>query len=428
MKIPLKQRILSFFSVQRIKVEKISNYPHGANRIQRRKKVTTKHTFGGVFFVGSLSLAYGAFSLFFGPVPNNPIALHSNDTSSMELNVVEGLPLPNPVLHVKIPDAVKAIYMSSCVAATSDFRDRVINIANTTEINSIVIDIKDNTGMISYPSKKSELLQVQNSGSCRINDIRGLIAMLHESNIYVIGRIAVFQDPYFVKIHPELAVRKASNMTIWKDRNGAEWLDAGSHIVWDYAMLIARDAYSEGFDEINFDYIRYPSDGDLQDISFPVSGTSTKAEVIKGFYSYVNNEMKTSGITTSADVFGMTTTSSDDLNIGQLLESAVLNFDYVAPMVYPSHYPKGFNDWSNPNAHPYDLIKFVMTKGVEKTLMASTTPLKLRPWLQDFTMGSPKYGKKEVEQQIQATYDSGLTSWMLWDPSNKYAGGALLRE
>ncbi len=346
----------------------------------------------------------------------------------MELNVVEGLPLPNPVLHVKIPDAVKAIYMSSCVAATSDFRDRVINIANTTEINSIVIDIKDNTGMISYPSKKSELLQVQNSGSCRINDIRGLIAMLHESNIYVIGRIAVFQDPYFVKIHPELAVRKASNMTIWKDRNGAEWLDAGSHIVWDYAMLIARDAYSEGFDEINFDYIRYPSDGDLQDISFPVSGTSTKAEVIKGFYSYVNNEMKTSGITTSADVFGMTTTSSDDLNIGQLLESAVLNFDYVAPMVYPSHYPKGFNDWSNPNAHPYDLIKFVMTKGVEKTLMASTTPLKLRPWLQDFTMGSPKYGKKEVEQQIQATYDSGLTSWMLWDPSNKYAGGALLRE
>jgi hypothetical protein len=124
----------------------------------------------------------------------------------------------------------------------------------------------------------------------------------------------------------------------------------------------------------------------------------------------------------------MTTTATDDLNIGQVLENALPYFDYIAPMVYPSHYPDGFHGWTNPNAHPYDLIQYVMKSGVDRAIVASTTPLKLRPWLQDFSMGTPSYGKKEVEDQIQAVYDVGLTSWMLWDPSNKYAGGALLKE
>jgi len=420
-----KGNLSSLFS---FKEEETSSAFSTGHKPHRKRRITRKHAYGGLFFAGSLSLVYTAVGMFVGPNPSTMTAGSTSPSVKSALTTVPKVSLPPPVLHVKIPDAVKAIYMSSCVAATPTIRDRVIHIANTTEVNSIVVDIKDSSGILSYKAADPALAQVADASACRNKDIGGLIEMLHKNNIYVIGRIAVFQDPYFVEKHPELAVKRASDGTVWRDRKGIPWIDAGSREMWDYVILIARNAYSQGFDEINFDYVRFPADGDMSDISFPVSGTMSKPEVIRGFFAYLNSAMKNSGITTSADLFGMTTTSNDDLNIGQVLENALPYFDYLAPMVYPSHYPDGFNGWANPNAHPYELIKFVMSIGAEKAIKASTTPLKLRPWLQDFTMGSPSYGKKEVEDQIQATYDSGLTSWMLWDPSNRYAGGALLRE
>jgi len=407
----------------RRQAEELSEHLHG-RRTFRKKRFTQKHAFGGAIFAGSLSLAYAAASMFAGPILHTDIA--TTTPQILTTPVIETV-LP-PAIHLKIPDAVKAAYMSACVAATPSIRDRVIHIADTTEINSIVLDIKDFSGQISYEPSNEALRQDPDERSCRIRDMRGLIELLHNDNIYVIGRIAVFQDPLFVKLHPDQAVKRASDGGVWTDRKGISWVDTGSSEMWDYVVSIARDAYSQGVDEINFDYVRFPSDGDISNMSFPVSGTTTKPEVVKSFFSYLSGEMKASGITTSADLFGMTTTATDDMNIGQTLEIALPYFDYIAPMVYPSHYPDGFNGWANPNAHPYELIKFVMSAGAEKALKASTTPLKLRPWLQDFSLGSPSYGKKEVEDQIQATYDVGLTSWMLWDPSNKYAGGALLPE
>lgn len=396
------------------------------------KRITARyvkktHLVGGAFAMGSLSFFYAGAMAIFTPLdyeapPPEAIAVIKNASE----NIPIGEPSP-PVLHVKTPDAVKAIYMSSWVAGTPSVRERVIGIVNHTEANSLMIDIKDYSGRISYEVSDPELQKI-GSVEKRIRDIRELLARLHQDNIYVIGRIAVFQDPYFVSLHPELAVRRASDGGIWKDRKGITWLDASSKEVWNYVAAIAKDAHEVGFDEINFDYIRFPSDGEISDMTFPISGTRSKPEVIKEFFSYLDSHMKTAGITTSADIFGMTTTATDDLNIGQVLENALPYFDYIAPMVYPSHYPDGFNGWANPNAHPYELIQHVMKSGVDRAIAASTTPLKLRPWLQDFSMGAPSYGKKEVEDQIQATYDVGLTSWMLWDPGNKYAGGALLKE
>jgi hypothetical protein len=396
------------------------------------KRITARyvkktHLVGGAFAMGSLSFFYAGAMAIFTPLdyeapPPEAIAVITN--TSENIPVVESLP---PILHVKTPDAVKAIYMSSWVAGTPSVRERVIGIVNHTEANSLMIDIKDYSGRISYEVSDLELQKI-GSVEKRIRDIRELLARLHQDNIYVIGRIAVFQDPYFVKLHPELAVKSKKNGGAWEDRKGITWLDAGSKEVWDYVIAIAKDAHEVGFDEINFDYIRFPSDGDIGDMSFPVSGMRSKPEVIREFFSYLDSSMKTIGITTSADIFGMTTTATDDLNIGQVLENTLPYFDYIAPMVYPSHYPDGFHGWANPNAHPYELIQYVMKSGVDRAIAASTTPLKLRPWLQDFTMGTPSYGKKEVEAQIQATYDVGLTSWMLWDPGNKYNGGALLKE
>ncbi|MFA5830457.1 MAG: putative glycoside hydrolase [Candidatus Paceibacterota bacterium] len=390
-----------------------------------------KHVVRGIFFIASLAFFYAGVTAvilaFNRSVSIKTILLSSNATSSAVFEILPEVPVFPPVAHVQTPVAVKAAYMSSCIASTPSERDRVINIINTTEINSIVIDVKDATGRMSYKADDSSLLSDGKTG-CRISDMRRLISLLHRDNVYVIGRVAVFQDPYRAERNPELAVKSKTTGGLWEDRKGMTWVDPNSKEVWEYTVAIAKDAYSQGFDEINFDYIRFPSDGNIQDMVFPLSGTSSKPIIIKSFFEYLNSQMKTAGIPTSADVFGMTTTVTGDLNIGQVLESALLNFDYVSPMVYPSHYPKGFDGWANPNAHPYDLVLSVMKAGSDRAITAGATPLKLRPWLQDFSLGSPAYGKREVEDQIRATYDAGLTSWMLWDPSNKYAGGALLRE
>jgi len=289
-----------------------------------------------------------------------------------------------------------------------------------------MIDIKDYSGRISYEVTDPGL-RATGAVEKRIRDIRGLLSELHSQNIYVIGRIAVFQDQYFASSTPEDAVKSKSTGKLWQDYKGMRWIDPSSKKMWNFVVATAKDAYSQGFDEINFDYIRYPSDGKISDMSFPLSGDRPKTEIIKEFFQYLNGQMKTAGITTSADIFGLTTTSKNDLNIGQVLEVALANFDYVSPMVYPSHYPDGFQGYSNPAEHPYEVIQYAMKSGVTRAIAASTTPLKLRPWLQDFDMGAT-YDKKEVEAQIQATYDVGLTSWMLWDTSCKYKGGALLPE
>ncbi|OHA85220.1 MAG: hypothetical protein A2591_03950 [Candidatus Yonathbacteria bacterium RIFOXYD1_FULL_52_36] len=357
-------------------------------------------------------------------------------------------PVPQ-VPHVATPDAVKAIYMSSWVAGTPTFRSKLVKIADETEVNALVIDIKDYTGKIAFPVK-DPLLVASGAAENRVPDMEEFLKTLHEKNIYVIGRIAVFQDPYYVGKHPELAIKRLSDGGVWKDHKGLPFIDVGSREYWDYIVALAKESHDMGFDEINFDYIRFPSDGNMRDIKIASEAGTTKPEILESFFKYLHEQLAPEGIVTSADLFGMTTTNTDDLNIGQQLERALPYFDFIAPMVYPSHYPPKFNGWADPNDHPYELIKFVMEAAVRRTI-ATTTPVptigaervastspqlytkpafsaqKMRPWLQDFDYGGT-YGPAEVRGQIQATYDAGLTSWMLWDPSNKYTPEALRVE
>lgn len=350
------------------------------------------------------------------------------------------------ITHIKTPSPLKALYITACVAGTPSWRTRLMDLVAKTELNAVVIDVKDFSGTISYYSTDSKLPQLTGTG-CRVKDMRKFIEQLHERNIYTIGRITVFQDPFYTKAHPELAVKRASDGGVWRDHKGLSFIDVSAKPYWEYIAELARDSYAIGFDEINFDYVRFPSDGNMKDISFPWTGKTTKAVALEQFFAFIEQAVKPSGATISVDLFGMTTTNYDDLNIGQVLEPALAHFDYVAPMVYPSHYPPNFNGWKNPNNYPYQLIKFVMTRGAERATATSTpvftlgstrigtsTPArytkpafdknKLRPWLQDFNYGG-HYGPTEVRAQIKATYDSGLTSWMLWDPGNKYTPTAL---
>jgi len=360
--------------------------------------------------------------------------------------------------HVQTPSVVRALYMTSWIASAASLRPRVIDLIDVTEANAIVIDIKDDTGNLSYIPSDPFLREIGNYEN-RISDIQELIATLHEKNIYVIGRVAVFQDPALAKDWPDHAVQTSSG-TVWEDRKGISWMDAGSQKVWDYAIAIARDAYAQGFDEINFDYVRYPTDGNLEDMQFPLTKEGSKAKMMKNFFAYIDSNLRTDSknrMKISADVFGMVTTAKDDLGIGQVLEDITQHVDFVAPMIYPSHYPTGFNGLGNPNEHVYEVIYAAMMGAKEKLEAKKNLEIekitkkinsetgevsyisendkkvktkidsikekfaynKMRPWLQDFDYGG-EYGVREVRDQMRAVYDTGLESWMMWDPSNKY--------
>jgi hypothetical protein len=343
--------------------------------------------------------------------------------------------------------------MTQCVASMPSFRDKLAKLIGETELNSVVIDIKDYSGTVSFKTGNSEIDSLnKNASGCKVSDMKDLVASLHQKNIYVIGRVTVFQDPLYVKAHPELAVKKKSDGGIWKDRKGISFIDPGAKPFWDYIVSIATASHTLGFDEINFDYIRFPSDGDMSDIYFSQTGAIPKKEMLRQFFEYLDSKFAGTGMVTSADLFGMTTTNTDDLGIGQILEYALLNFDYVDPMVYPSHYPPKFNGWPDPNKVPYEIVKFSLDAAVardkflyaeisgstsspqatstpsiapDQYLMKRINPLQIRPWLQDNDYPVP-YTASMVRAQIQATYDSGLTSWMLWDPANTYTQSALL--
>jgi len=347
----------------------------------------------------------------------------TNSTSTEEIKVEEPLPPLPPPVHIKTPEAVKGIYMTSWVASTNDWKEKLITFMDKSEVNAVVVDIKDYTGKISFEVTDEELKKV-GSDSSRISDIRGFVNNLHEKNIYVIARIAVFQDPFYVKYKPEVAVKR-TNGEIWRDRKGLPWVDPCDQGFWDYIIKISKETEAVGFDELNFDYIRFASDGKMDDIDYThCEPKISKADLMERFYVYLQAGLKDVGVPLSVDLFGMVSTNKDDLGIGQVLEKAAPYFDYICPMVYPSHYPPNYNGYKNPNLYPYEVIKLAMDTASDRLEAASTTPLKLRPWLQDFKLGKVIYDATMIKKEKQAVYDAGLTSWLMWDPANKYTRGA----
>ena len=359
--------------------------------------------------------------------------------------------------HVKTPDAVKAIYMSQCVVGTPSFRDELVALTDETEINSIIIDVKDFTGKVAFQTDNPAVAPSISDG-CGARDMKDFIKRLHDKGIYVIARITVFQDPFYTSAHPELAVKKESDGTVWKDHKGLAFIDVGAKPFWEYIVEVSKETYDIGFDELNFDYVRYPSDGNMKDITFMLEAGELKADKLEQFFSYLYDHLSEPWEGNedvpklSADLFGYTTTNTDDLGIGQVIERALPYFDYVMPMVYPSHYNAGFLGIAKPATEPYKVIKYSMDSAVRRakllgsaeTSTATTTemialreqakkghgninPLQLRPWLQDFNLGAT-YTADMVKAQMQATYDAGLTSWALWDAGNTYTRAALNPE
>ncbi|MDP2705052.1 MAG: putative glycoside hydrolase [Patescibacteria group bacterium] len=385
-----------------------------------------RHFPKGIIIGGFLGIIF-FFLFYFGATTLFSLSYTAHVPQGVEAPVTK----PKEIIatHIILPRPLKAVYMTACVAGTPSFRKNIVHLIDTTELNAVIIDIKDYSGGISFETNDARFSDAEGE-NCFAQDMREFIASLHEKEIYVIGRISVFQDPVMTKLRPDLSVQK-NDRTVWKDYKGLSFIDVSAREYWDYIVALGILSYKAGFDELNFDYIRFPSDGNMSDIYYPWSEQMIvsdpefgKAHALEAFFSYLKEKLSGTGAILSADLFGMTATNYDDLNIGQVLEYTLPFFDFVAPMVYPSHYPKTFLGFSNPSEKPYEVVRYSLDSAVKR---ASTTPEKIRPWLQDFDLGAV-YTKEMVRAQIQATYDAGLDSWMLWDAANTYTPGSALPD
>ncbi|MDR1196334.1 MAG: putative glycoside hydrolase [Endomicrobium sp.] len=313
---------------------------------------------------------------------------------------------------------VRGIHLSAWISGPGKHRTAVIDLFDNTELNTAVIDIKEMEGQVYIDGVKT----ANDNGAYfkAIPNAAQYIAQLKEKNIYTIARVVVFRDNLMPRKKPSMGVKKPDG-TLWTDKKGITWLDPYNKDAWEYTFEICERAIELGFEEIQFDYIRFPSDGNTKNCRYSNKNHSseTASKAVVEFLKEANKRLKEKGAKISIDVFGLTTTAKDDMGIGQKIVEMTEWVDYVSPMVYPSHYGKGEYGVAEPNKQPY----IIVYKGIEGALKRLPKE-KLRPWLQDFSMGH-NYGKNEVRTQIQASYDNEVGSWLLWNPKCVYTREAL---
>ncbi len=309
---------------------------------------------------------------------------------------------------------VRGLYVTSWIAGTRRFQEIADGVTRS-DLNALVIDIKDCSGRVGYNSAVPLVSEIK-AYERRIPDLEAVLRVCRERKIHSIARIAVFQDPVLASAKPELAV-KTPGGTIWKDRKGQSWVDPAAREVWKYNVDLAKEAAARGFGEVQFDYIRFPTDGKLEGLLYPSYKSDVpKREVIKEFFQYVDKELKPVDVLVSADIFGLTTIAEDDLNIGQKIEDLAPYVDYLCPMVYPSHFPPGFLGFKNPAEQPYRVVYESCMWGLDRI---KGQRAKLRPWIQDFNLGAT-YDRHMILEQIQALRDAGVFGFCAWNAGNIY--------
>lgn len=320
------------------------------------------------------------------------------------------------------PFQVKAIYVSAHIAALDDEWAKRVAIVESTEINAIVLDLKDSTGHVYYDSKVP-LASAIGAIDPKL-DVEARLKEMKDKGIYTIARIVVFEDPILAVQRPDWAIHDLSTGGLWTTWEGLAWVNAHERDVWKYNIDLAVEAANLGFDEIQLDYLRFPSDGLLENTDYGDEyANETRLEAITGFVSEVQKALAPTGAYLAIDIFGLTMWDDDDGGIGQNVIALEPYVDVICPMIYPSHFNPGDLGLDIPNNHPYEVILWSLRSGAAKIPHAA---YKLRPWLQDFSYGvGIEYGDAEVLAQIQAAEEFGATGWMLWAPDNEYSVGAL---
>lgn len=352
-------------------------------------------------------------------VTNDPVdPVNNEEEMSNDAETVEEI-------DTRIPVRAKGIYVTS--RAIMDKREELIEIADTTEINAMVIDVKDDNGRITFKMDNT-LAQEIGATTNTIYDIDELIKLLKERDIYPIARIVAFKDPYLAEQKQELAIKKKDG-TLYRDNNGECWINPYEKVVWDYLIEVCVKAAEVGFMEIQFDYIRFSTGKGMSEVDFgALAEEKTKEDIIIEFTKYAYEKLKPLGVFVSADVYGTIISSSIDAGlVGQNYVEMAKYLDYICPMIYPSHFAEGNYGVDYPDMEPFKIIRKVLTASKTKLdqIPEGEHRAIVRPWLQDFTATWIKhhqvYGGKQVREQIGAVYAAGYSEWLLWNAASNYS-------
>lgn len=328
------------------------------------------------------------------------------------------------------PVKVKGIYVP---ANKMSKLDELIELADTTEINSFVIDIKNDYGYLTFGTDNAYIQEIGSvSKTPNISDIEQVMDKVYTANIYPIARIVTFKDNIVGNTHPERMIKDKEG-NVYKTKDGDMWLNPYDKRNWEYILEICKEAIALGFKEIQFDYVRFHESMNSERVDLPED--VSKTEIITEFMAYMYEELKPYGVFVSADVFGAIITSKIDAEIvGQDYKELVKHLDYISPMVYPSHYGPGSFGIKYPDLQPYDIILKSMQASTQsiKELERNERKAEVRPWLQDFTATWVKphqtYGKEQIRQQIDGVYDAVLDQWILWNGAANYTKEGLEKE
>lgn len=318
----------------------------------------------------------------------------------------------------------KALYLSSFGATSGKIMGNAKKLLQTTEINAFVIDIKMDRGQIAFKTSNPTANKIGAQDLILFKDIKKFVADLHKEGIYVIARIVSFKDTPFVTAHPQWGVR-TKNGSLFKDKEGLYWIDASRKEPRDYIISIAAEAAEAGFDEIQFDYVRFP---DRKGVVFSVENTQAeRVKAISGFLEAARTRLIPYNVFISADIFGYVSWHDADIEIGQRVDALSPYVDYLSPMLYPSGFNAGIPGYRNPVEANYEIVKLSLDNALKKS---GNSPLCYRPWLQafrDYAFDRRIYGEKEIRDQIRASEDFGSCGWILWNPRNVYSAAGLLK-
>jgi hypothetical protein len=332
------------------------------------------------------------------------------------------------------PSCVHGIHLTSWYVGTKKGREKLESLLAETEINTAIIDIKEIEGDVYVPDVS---LDGVSTYVAAVRDLKEYVKYLKDRGIYTVARIVVFHDNRLAKLRPEWAIRSSSPLAkamekgyrkdVWVDRRGSAWADPTNPNVWKYNINVAVRAAELGFQGVQFDYIRFPSDGPTKLCIYSQPHPKTKrVDYLNEFLKRAEERLHALNVELSIDVFGLTGSYDNDLGIGQKLSELLSHVDVISPMMYPSHYAAGEYGLKDPNSSPYETV-FRSIKDTRKVLKHANSTVELRPYLQDFSLGV-KYDAAKVRDQIEAAQDQGIHEWILWSPSCHYTRGALRKK
>ncbi len=377
-----------------------------------------------------------------GCTKENPAILNIDNANKEAPKIITEIdylkqPTSNWAAYREMVD-VKGIYMTGNTLGWKKRFHELVDLVDRTELNAVIIDIKDDFGELTYESNIPMVKEVEADKTVKDKDFIGSMKLLANKDIYPIARIVSFKDRTAASKRPDLAV-KSKEGTVWRDNKGDAWLNPYNRDSWEYLVSIAEEAALNGFKEIQFDYVRFPTDGKRDLIDYGKDTGVSMQDTIANFLKFARERLAPYGVYVSADIFGLVTTVEDDMKLGQHLETLATAVDILCPMVYPSHYALGSYGVKYPDAEPYKIVNTSMARAKERIDNIDTSEKKaiLRPWLQDFSapwlkksygVNYTQYSGEQIRAQKKATYDADLSQWILWNAGNKYTEEGLERR